>query len=196
MKHLAFLAVVACLCGGALPVAGRAGTTTYEIFNGGTGGTLLLEARVQQFIGIGTDLGNFTPTFLTSGLTSPGFLEGAETFRAGGSTSLADIQFTDGPGGIIQAILDTMQFPTTFGTFSLNPKSLALADDSSLLPAPDTLVIESLSTAVPEPSLLALAGTAALAGLRLRTFSTGPSALRVGTCVCPERCSSPTPRVM
>jgi hypothetical protein len=168
MKRLAFLAVVACLWGWGLTGTGRAGII-YDIYTGGTAGTLLAEYQVQDFINSGTDLKNFSPTVLTSEVGSPGELVGTEVSpKLGGEFAL--IQFSGESGmfivGEIEAFLPSNQFPTSPGTFALDSMSQIIDKGgftSSVIP--DTLVISS-TTATPEPASLTLLGlgAAVLAG--------------------------------
>jgi hypothetical protein len=161
MKRLAFLAVLACLCSGALPGTGRAGTITYEVFSGGAHGTLLAEYVVQSLITETTSLANFTPTVLPSGLVTPGTLEGLLL-----PSGEAAIDFVSGNTSGVDANFFSAQLPTGPGTFTLDSDTSGVFNEQGRdIATPDTLVITSSSTtAAPEPASLTLLGLGA-AGL-------------------------------
>jgi hypothetical protein len=136
----------------------RAGTVTYQVFQGGTTGTLLAEYEVPNFVMLGTNIENFTPTVLSFGLTSPGLLSG-EMFTQ--NQPFADIIYFNAlPVGEIDAVLPTAQFPSGAGTFTLNTNLSQLINTQDLpVATPDTLVISvSITSAVPEPDSLILIG--------------------------------------
>jgi hypothetical protein len=151
MKRFILAAAVSCLCIFALAGTGRS-DFTYDIYQGGGSGTLLAEFPVQDFVGNGTVLNNFTPTVLPAGVSSPGTLEGFEngfpeaTIAYAGNHSL----------GQIEAALTTSQFPTNPGTYALDTSfSWVINPQGQLLGTPDTLVISTApSPATPEPSTL------------------------------------------
>jgi hypothetical protein len=138
---------------------------TYQLYSGGTSGTLVAEFQVPQFIVNGTDLLPFTPTFLESGISGPGRLAGQIVFA--GSTPLAQIGYTNeqtlGLSAFINAPLTTDQFPDHSGTFSVGAGGIE-NDQRQFIGRVDTLVVIAPNTAVPEPASLTLLGSGA-AGL-------------------------------
>jgi hypothetical protein len=151
------LAVVACLWGCAQSSTGRADHITYDIYSGGVSGTKEAEYQVSSFLVAGTRLDPFTPTFLISGLSSPGQLIGG--FSDFGGVMLATIEYDDMSVGSLLARFSSSQFPTSPGTYTLASTSAGSDDMGMLLPTPDTVVIsESGPTTTPEPSTLALMG--------------------------------------
>jgi hypothetical protein len=137
----------------------RAGTVTYQVFQGGTNGTLLAEYEVPNFVTLGTNVENFTPTVLSFGLTSPGLLSG-EIFAP--TDPFADIIYFNALpfAGEIDAVLPSAEFPNAAGTFVLNTNLSQLINAQGLpVATPDTLVISvSITSPVPEPDSLILLG--------------------------------------
>jgi hypothetical protein len=143
---------------------------TYEVFSGGTGGTLLAEYQVSSLLQNGTRLFNFTPTFLTSGLSSPGELASGQDVISP-TVSEFRIVYAENNAGTIQATLTSSQVPTIPGTYALDTsQSGGISDSGNPLLSADTLVIMAPTTATPEPASLTLQGlgAAGLVGYRWR----------------------------
>ncbi len=144
----------------------------YDIYSGGTTGTLLAEYDAQSFISTGTDQMSFTPTVLPTGMHSPGELIG--DLNLFGQVTLARVLYLDNTGGEIQAFFTTDQFPSSPGTYALTTYSVVeFGGAGGIGPTPDTLVVTD--TTVPEPASLTLAavGAASLLGYgwRRRTLA-------------------------
>jgi hypothetical protein len=75
MKRMAFLAVVACLCGCVLAGPGRA-DFVYGFFSGGQSGPPLVEFTTPSLVAFRTDLNPITLTEAVPGLDTTGELQG------------------------------------------------------------------------------------------------------------------------
>jgi hypothetical protein len=158
MKRFGLLAVVACLCGCALGGTARADSITYDIYQGGAGGTLLAEYVVQSFIGDGTTINPFTPTVLPAGIGSPGELD---AFLSLGETAI--LYADPAQSAAVNTFLTSAQFPTSPGTFALDTSLSRVIIAGLTVATPDTLVITSSSTTTtPEPASVTLLGVGAV----------------------------------
>src|SRR5262249_48903385 len=106
MERFAFLAAVGCLVGCALAGTSRAGII-YDVYSGGTSGTLLAEYVVPNLLVAGDSLDPFTPKVLTptipafDALTSPGTLSADHHVFA---VNLDDILYDDQSGYILSNV--------------------------------------------------------------------------------------------
>ena len=159
MKRFVWLAVVSCLCLWTLTGVGWAASITYEFFEGGPQGSLIVEFSTEAFVDGTTNLNPFTLTVAPAGLSTTGRLQGAIGppgfqptfffFGVDGSVMVAHINFPFGNS--------SNQFPTSAGVFALSGSAVfgpfVPPRPPDLIASLDTLVISTPSTS---PELTAL----------------------------------------
>jgi hypothetical protein len=182
MKRQAFLAVVACLWGCALPGTGWAGSITYTAQFGATGafGTQIFNALVTfSSTGDTANVMQSADTFANVGLPTKVTVAGIGTANLTGTVTVGNNQglsraefdvITGGPEAFIDIPnlvfenyeLKTSIEPPVFGSLSTNLLGKSLDTDQG------TLTFTSIgseaafgATAVPEPASLTLAGVVA-----------------------------------
>jgi hypothetical protein len=157
MKRLAFLGVVACLCGCALGGSGRADTITYDVYQTDMSGnrTLLAEYVAPNYLTNGTDFHPFTPSHLIAGVSSPGDLSGFQDVNANA------VIFYQSGFSTVSTEFAMVQFPTSPGTYALVTSQSGVFDtNANQIATADTIVITSSTT--PEPASLTLLGIGAV----------------------------------
>jgi hypothetical protein len=157
MRRFAFLAVVACVWGGVLSGTGRADTVTYDLYSGGTSGTLEAEFVVQNYLVNGSSLNPFTPSVLNPGVTSPGELD---AFTAPPHEAEI-IYFSNVDTSFVRAFLTTADLPSSPGTYALDTSDSIVTKGVAFptLAVLDTLVV---TAPTPEPASLTLFGIGAV----------------------------------